>query len=62
MKLTGKVAIVNISSLDDMMSKPGLCVYTTSKWAVRGMTKIAAIELGQYGIRVNSVHPGGVFT
>ena len=40
----------------------GLSAYSASKFAVRGMTKVAARELGQFGIRVNSVHPGGVLT
>lgn len=62
MKAAGGGSIINVSSIDGMMSKNGLMAYSASKWAVRGMTKCAAIELGQYGIRVNSVHPGGIFT
>jgi len=55
-------AIVNISSTEGMGGMPGLVAYASSKWAVRGMTKVAALELGPLGIRVNSVHPGGVDT
>lgn len=62
MKSKGGGAIVNISSIDGMQSKNGLISYTASKFAIRGMTKTAAIEWGRYGIRVNSVHPGGVNT
>jgi len=62
MKAAGGGSIVNISSIDGVQSKPGLAAYSSAKWAVRGLTKNAAIELGQYGIRVNSVHPGGIFT
>jgi 3alpha(or 20beta)-hydroxysteroid dehydrogenase len=36
--------------------------YSASKWAVRGLSKTGALELGKHGIRVNSVHPGGVDT
>ena len=36
--------------------------YTASKWAVRGMTKSAAVRLGPHGIRVNSIHPGLIDT
>ena len=62
MKAAGGGSIINVSSIDGVQSKAGLSAYSTSKWGIRGMTKNAAIELGQYGIRVNSVHPGGIFT
>lgn len=62
MKAAGGGSIINVSSIDGVQSKAGLSAYSASKWAVRGLTKNAAIELGQYGIRVNSVHPGGIFT
>ncbi len=62
MKAAGGGSIINISSIDGVQSKAGLAAYSATKWAVRGLTKNAAIELGQYGIRVNSVHPGGIFT
>jgi len=62
MRKNGGGSIVNISSIDGIGSKNGLISYTASKFAIRGMTKTAAIEWGRYGIRVNSVHPGGVNT
>lgn len=62
MKAAGKGSIINISSIDGMQSKNSLSAYSSTKWAVRGLTKSAAIELGPYNIRVNSVHPGGIFT
>jgi 3alpha(or 20beta)-hydroxysteroid dehydrogenase len=58
----GKGAIVNISSVDGMKGANGLGAYSSSKWGVRGLTRVAAMELGHKGIRVNSVHPGGVDT
>lgn len=58
----GRGAIVNISSVDGMKGANGLAAYASSKWGVRGLTKVAAMELGHRGIRVNSVHPGGVDT
>ncbi len=62
MKRAGGGSIVNVSSIDGLQSKNGLIAYSASKWAVRGMTKAAAIELGRHGIRVNSIHPGGIDT
>jgi 3alpha(or 20beta)-hydroxysteroid dehydrogenase len=62
MKAAGGGSIVNTSSVSGLIGTVGLAAYTASKFAVRGMTKVAAMELGHSGIRVNSVHPGGVDT
>ena len=62
MKENGGGSIVNISSVDGLRGANGLTCYTASKWALRGITKCHAYELGTSGIRVNSVHPGGVDT
>jgi 3alpha(or 20beta)-hydroxysteroid dehydrogenase len=62
MTKAGGGSIVNISSIEGFTGAAGLSAYSASKFAVRGMTKVAAQELGQFGIRVNSVHPGGVLT
>jgi 3alpha(or 20beta)-hydroxysteroid dehydrogenase len=58
----GGGAIVNLSSVEGLGGNRFLVAYTGSKFAVRGMTKAAAIELAADGIRVNSVHPGGIDT
>ncbi len=62
LKAAGGGAIVNISSTQGLEGMAGACAYSASKFAVRGMTKSAALELGRFGIRVNSVHPGGCDT
>jgi 3alpha(or 20beta)-hydroxysteroid dehydrogenase len=62
MTKAGGGSIVNISSIEGFTGAAGLSAYSASKFAVRGMTKVAARELARFGIRVNSVHPGGVLT
>ncbi len=62
MKAAGGGSIINVSSIDGLQAKNGLVAYASSKWAIRGMTKVGALELGRFGIRVNSLHPGGVDT
>ncbi|MGY1872008.1 glucose 1-dehydrogenase [Nocardia gipuzkoensis] len=58
----GGGSIINISSVEGMRGSPGLHGYTATKFAVRGLTKSTALELAQYRIRVNSVHPGLIRT
>ena len=62
LKKAGGGAIVNISSVGGLAGMAAMSAYVSSKFAVRGMTKCAAIEFGPHNIRVNSVHPGGVDT
>jgi 3alpha(or 20beta)-hydroxysteroid dehydrogenase len=62
LKANGGGVIANISSVDGMRGCNGLTAYTASKWAVRGITKSYAYEFGPAGIRVVSIHPGGVNT
>ena len=57
-----RAAIVNVSSVEGLGGGAYLVGYTATKFAVRGMTKAAAWELGAEGIRVNSIHPGAIRT
>jgi 3alpha(or 20beta)-hydroxysteroid dehydrogenase len=57
MQRAGRGSIVNIASIDGIRAQSGLVAYCASKWAVRGMTRVAALELGRHGIRVNAICP-----
>ena len=62
LRAAGGGSIVNISSTAGLEALFGCASYCSSKFAVRGMTKVAALEFGDDNIRVNSVHPGGTRT
>lgn len=62
MQRAGGGSIVNIASLAAFRPAPNQAIYSASKWAVRGLSRVAVVELAPLGIRVNSVYPGPVDT
>jgi len=62
MRAAGGGSIINVSSTAGLLGLPGLSAYGAAKWALRGLTKTAAVELGPDRIRVNSIHPGPIDT
>jgi 3alpha(or 20beta)-hydroxysteroid dehydrogenase len=62
MKKRGGGSIVNVSSNAGLAGGNGFGAYASSKFGLRGLTKVAAFELGRDGIRVNTVHPGSTNT
>lgn len=62
LRRAGGGSIVNISSLAGLVGGPNAVAYSATKFALRGMTKVAAIEWGSENIRVNTVHPGAIRT
>ena len=53
-------SIINISSISGRMGHPNRSPYSASKWGLIGLTQTLALEVGQYGIRVNCITPGPV--
>lgn len=59
---SGGGSIVTVASVGGVQGVSGMAPYTSSKWAVRGLTRVAALELAAHGIRVNTVVPGSIDT
>jgi len=62
LRRAGGGCVVNVSSTAGLVAYTNLGGYVSSKWALRGLTKTAALEFAPYGIRVCSVHPGPIRT
>ena len=59
---SGGGSIINVASMDGTRGTNGMVAYVSSKWAMRGLTKVAAIEFGPARIRVNTILPGSIQT
>ncbi|GAA0577107.1 SDR family NAD(P)-dependent oxidoreductase [Halomonas salifodinae] len=62
MKAAGQGAVINLGSISWMRGRPGMVGYTAAKAAINGLTRTLAQELGEHGIRVNSLVPGAILT
>jgi len=62
LRRSGRASVVNTSSIDGLVGVMGMVSYSATKFAVTGITRSAALELGAFGIRVNSMHPGIIAT
>jgi 3alpha(or 20beta)-hydroxysteroid dehydrogenase len=58
----GGGSIINVASVDATQGTPGVAAYASTKWAVRGISRVAAVELGRHRVRVNTIMPGGMRT
>lgn len=62
MRAAGSGSIVNVASVSALTAIPKTGAYGASKWALRGLTRIAAAEWGRFGVRVNAIFPGPINT
>lgn len=62
MKAEGGGVVINLGSISWMRGRPGMVGYTAAKAAINGLTRTLAQELGEHGIRVNSLVPGAIST
>jgi 3alpha(or 20beta)-hydroxysteroid dehydrogenase len=62
MRAQNSGSIINFASADGLQGANSMAAYASSKWGLRGLSKVAAMELGLFGIRVNTICPGPVNT